>query len=238
MSTELHTLAGAYALDALSPEEAAEFRTHLEGCVACRTEVTELRAAAARMGAAEPLAPPPALKARVLAAADRTPQLPPRVAPVEAASVSQLPSRRWPRLLAAAAAVLAIVGGAVGIGQLQNQGSEVAAAVAQVFEAGDARTSTLPTANGGKIVVATSEELGKMAVDTEKLPELDDTRVYQLWTVTGDTPSSAGLVPDIDEGAAMTLPPPGTQVAITVEPAGGSTLPTTTPIAVVEPVRR
>ena len=235
MSTEPHTLAGAYALDALSPDEAAEFRTHLEGCSACRAEVAELRAAAARMGAAEMIAAPLALKVRVLAQVDRTPQLPPRVTPIGH------PGRRWPlsgrlpRLLIAAAALLAIVGGVVGISQLQNRGPDLPPAVAQVFEAGDARTTTVPTANGGRIVVAISEELGKMAVETDQLPRLEGSQVYQLWTID-DSPHSAGLLQDVDAGAAMSLPPPGTQVAITVEPAGGSELPTTQPIAVVRPV--
>ena len=32
MSTDLHTLSGAYALNALSAEEAEQFRQHLEAC--------------------------------------------------------------------------------------------------------------------------------------------------------------------------------------------------------------
>jgi len=35
MSTDLHTLSGAYAVDALSDDEARLFDTHLEGCPAC-----------------------------------------------------------------------------------------------------------------------------------------------------------------------------------------------------------
>ena len=85
MSIDLHTLAGAYALDALSPAEADAFATHLEECPACRDEVRELQEAAARMGASEATAPPRALKARVLAAADQQPQLPPKVTPIDAA---------------------------------------------------------------------------------------------------------------------------------------------------------
>ena len=45
MTTDVHTLSGAYALDALSDQEAADFREHLRGCQACRDEVRELRAA-------------------------------------------------------------------------------------------------------------------------------------------------------------------------------------------------
>ncbi|MGN6132708.1 MAG: RskA family anti-sigma factor, partial [Nocardioidaceae bacterium] len=102
MSTDLHTLSGAYAIDALSPEEAEEFRTHLSACQVCRDEVRELREAAAKMGASEALGPPPALRARVLEAASRQPQQPPRVR-----SLAER-RRRWqPRLrVAAAVAVL------------------------------------------------------------------------------------------------------------------------------------
>mgnify|MGYP001075161223 CR=1 FL=1 len=38
MSTDLHTLSGAYAIDALSEEEARQFDRHLEECPSCREE--------------------------------------------------------------------------------------------------------------------------------------------------------------------------------------------------------
>jgi anti-sigma-K factor RskA len=232
MSTDLHTLSGAYAVDALSPHEAAEFRTHLAGCEACRQEVRELRQAAARMGAGAAASPPAALRARVLAAADQTPQLPPRTTPIEVAR------RRWlPRLLGAAAAVVLVAGAAFGVAQLRDDTGQVPATVAQVFAAPDAHTTRVQTSNGGTIVVATSEELRRMAVDTDALPRLDRSRVYQLWTIADGTPKSVGLLTDVDAGKALRLPGRGTTVAITVEPAGGSRLPTTEPIAAVEPAR-
>ena len=43
MSNDTHALSGAYALDALSPEEAASFELHLQGCDTCRAEVREFR---------------------------------------------------------------------------------------------------------------------------------------------------------------------------------------------------
>ena len=228
---ELHTLSGAYALDALSAEEAAAFRTHLDTCVACCEEVRELRAAAARMGASEAIVPPDHLKERVLEAADRTPQLPPRVTPIEAAR-----SRRWmPRLLTAAAAVVLIAGAVFGIGQLQRDDSvPLAAGVSQVFEATDAHTAEVKTPKG-VLRVATSPSKGEMAVDTRDLAALDDKHVYQLWAIVDGSMSSAGLVEDKDAGAHMDMPAPGTQVAITIEPAGGSKEPTTDPIVQVDP---
>jgi anti-sigma-K factor RskA len=233
MSTDLHTLAGAYALDALSPEEAENFGHHLEECTACREEVGEFRDVAAQMGESESIAPPPYLKARVLSAADEVAQLPPRVVPITAA-----PSRRWrPRILAAAAAVVLMLGVGVGIRISQNNdnGSVMASSVARVFHAPDARQATVDTANGGKLTVAASPALHRMAVDTSKLKPLSGRQVYQIWAVAGGKATSVGVLTDLGGGAAMPMPAPHTDVAITIEPAGGSKQPTTRPIVTVDP---
>jgi len=231
MSTELHTLSGAFALDALSAEEAALFETHLEQCPACRDEVRELRAAAARMGASEAAVPPGALRERVLAAVDRVPQLPPRVTAIERAR-----RRGWvPRVVAAAAAVLLVAGVGVGIAQRGDDGgSAEATAVTQVFRAQDAHTATVST-DHGKLTVATSPGMGRMAVETAGLRRLPKNEVYQLWTMHGTTATSVGVLHDLGAGAAMSMPSSGTTVAITVEPEGGSERPTTSPIVTVDP---
>lgn len=234
MSTELHTLSGAYALNALSAEEAEQFRRHLDECTACRQEVRELQAAAASMGSSEAIAPPEHLKARVLDAVDRTPQLPPRD---KGGVVVDVPPHRWGRrFLVAAAAAVIVVGAAVGLSQLQDdeQQSLLAQEVVQVFEAEDAHTATMETANGGKISVATSPTRGEMAVDTDELPALDEEHVYQLWAIQGGAISSVGIL-EPEKGAAMQMPEPDVEVAITVEPAGGSAQPTTEPIMRVNP---
>lgn len=74
MSADLHMLSGAFALDALSDEEQAEFEAHLEECEACREEVAEMRATLGALGAAYEEAPPAGLRNRVLAQIDQTPQ--------------------------------------------------------------------------------------------------------------------------------------------------------------------
>jgi anti-sigma-K factor RskA len=232
VSIDLHTLSGVYAIDALSPEEAAEFEQHLALCLACQDEVRELREAASRMGATEARTPSSHLKARVMAAADKTPQLPPKVRSIESAR-----KPRWtPRLLSAAAAVILIVAAAVGVVQLQHNNDQGAmtASVSQVFKAPDKHTSTVNTANG-KVVVATSKGLNEMAVDTADLKKLSDKQVYQLWTIKDGSATSAGVLDNIDAGKAMGMPQPGAQVAITIEPAGGSQQPTSEPIATVDP---
>jgi anti-sigma-K factor RskA len=66
----------------------------------------------------------------------------------------------------------------------------------------------------------------------EGLPALPRDRVYQLWTISGSTPTSAGLLaPDatghvtftVAGGAGATRPD---AFGVTIEPAGGSATPT------------
>ena len=233
MSSDLHTLSGAYAVNALSAEEAERFSRHLEQCAACRDEVRELREAAARMGASEAVAPPSALKARVLAAADKQPQLPPTVT-----SIEQARSRRWTsKLVGAAAAVVLVVTGvsvATRLAPDEEQPPVATSPVAQVFDAPDAHTATVSTSNGGKVEVATSAEAGRMAVETSGLPRLER-RSYQMWAIHNGKPTSVGIIEDLDAGKVMPMPASGTKVAITVEPEGGSKQPTRQPILEVDP---
>ncbi|MGA8115948.1 MAG: zf-HC2 domain-containing protein, partial [Actinocatenispora sp.] len=59
--TEVHTLIGPYALDAVTDIERAAVERHLATCPTCRAEVAELSATAARLGAATVTSPPPGL---------------------------------------------------------------------------------------------------------------------------------------------------------------------------------
>src|SRR4029077_20592953 len=81
---DLHSLSGAYALDALEAgSERDRFTRHLSRCPSCAAEVRGFREVATAMAFAtvDPSTEPPAgLRDRVLAAAARTRQLPPEVA--------------------------------------------------------------------------------------------------------------------------------------------------------------
>ncbi|MCQ4205627.1 RskA family anti-sigma factor [Streptomyces longispororuber] len=63
---DLHTLTGAYALDALEEDERVAFEQHLAKCEDCAQEVCELTATAGRLALAATMPPPPRLKAQVL----------------------------------------------------------------------------------------------------------------------------------------------------------------------------
>ena len=70
-------LAGAYALNALSPEEKAEFDKHLAESEPARIQATELSDTAVALGlAAAPVQPSAALKSALMAKIASTPQLP------------------------------------------------------------------------------------------------------------------------------------------------------------------
>lgn len=241
MSIDVHTLSGAYALDALTPEEAEAFEAHLEGCAACRTEVREFRQVLAAMGEQSWAAPPRSLRSEVLAAAERTSQHRPR-ARVEDAAVTDLASRRRrsPALLlaAAVAVIAAAVGGILGVrgvGEDDPQVQALPAAARVVFNAPDASQVALRTANGGTLHVAVSATRQEMAVDTRDLPPLDSRHVYQLWSVHDGLMTSAAVLGSDAAGAAMGMPSEGTEIAVTVEPGNGSEQPTTDPIATVDP---
>lgn len=259
MNVDVHTLSGAYALDALSVEERETFREHLAACQACRDEVRELRDAAVQMGSAQWSVPPPALRTSILEAAARTPQQPP-VASVGGNGGSDGSGgsggsdggegwsgrgrgrgpqrRRWPALLgAAAAAVTLVAGGVAVVSSLDDDSGDLTAAPSRVFEADDVRRATVETGNGGSLTVGISESRNEMAVDARGLPELDRQHVYQLWTVHDDSMVSAAILTDGTTGAAMGLPAADTRVALTIEPAGGSEQPTSEPIVEVDPAQ-
>jgi anti-sigma-K factor RskA len=77
---DLHTLAGAYVLNAVSTADRARFERHLASCPACEQETAGLRELTARLACAAAEPPPPELISRAVALAGRTRQLPPRAA--------------------------------------------------------------------------------------------------------------------------------------------------------------
>src|SRR5258708_9804397 len=95
-----HTLAGAYAMDAVAGPDRARFERHLAGCESCRQEIRGLREATAALAAAASVQPPAAFRDAVLRAAAQTRQLPPAVVQAPAgwaAGPGRGPARGGPR---------------------------------------------------------------------------------------------------------------------------------------------
>lgn len=236
--SDLHSLAGPYALDALTEPERAHFESHLSMCSACRAEVAEFQATAARMGAAVAQPPPPALKSRVLAEIAQTRQLPPpvvqsRVSPPVAPGPSR-PRRRQFLLAAAAAGILGAGGiAAYAISRTSRSNDELIAILAEP----DSVTRKAKVAGGGQVTVVASQTRDAAVVILEGVPEAPDGRTHQLWMI-GDRAESAGTV-DVSSSTPKDVVIRGgvssaAAFGMTIEPAGGSPQPSTEPIATVE----
>jgi anti-sigma factor RsiW len=234
MRDDLHVLTGSYALDAVSDAEREEFERHLQHCPTCEAEVRGLRETAARLALACAVTPPARMERRVLAAAYQTRQLPPLPAdrPRRGAVPRRRPLPRRLAVLAAAASVAAAV--ALGITQLsaQHQLDQArATAIARVVTAPDAHVETARTSTGGSVTVVTSAALREAVVSASGMASLPSTRVYQVWVMSPSGARSAGLMHGSSLLASAVRP--GDRIGITVEPAGGTVRPTTTPVAVL-----
>jgi anti-sigma-K factor RskA len=242
MRIDVHTLAGAYALDAVDDLERAAFARHLSGCESCATEVAELSATAARLGAIAAAAPPAGLRARVLAEIEQTRQAVAGQIRPGRSTVDRW--RRWP-VAAAAAAVLAVgasaatwVASDLRVRDERARAQALADQQAQinaVFAAGDVQLRTATVAGGGRVTVATSRSRDAGVVVMSDLPILPAGKAYQLWLLAPNTATSAGVLTVGQHSGVTVVRGTGAaqSVAVTVEPAGGSPQPTSAPLVAV-----
>ncbi|RFS82862.1 anti-sigma factor [Actinomadura spongiicola] len=244
MTDDLHTLSGAYAMDAIGDtEERRRFESHLARCETCATEVHEFRATTARLGLAAAEPPPPGLRDRVLADIRHVRQLPPVTArPSPAPERPKGRPRRWRRaataaLVGAACLVTAVsVTQAIRERQRVDRAEETSRAVASVLSAPDARSATGLARGGGTITIIASGAAGRVVVTTSGLRALPSSKTYQLWLVNDSGPRSAGLLPaDRTRPVVAGTWRPSDRVGVTIEPAGGSVRPTTTPLVLLNP---
>jgi anti-sigma-K factor RskA len=240
--TELHTLAGAYALDALTEIERVGFARHVAQCAACAAEMAELTETAARLGAVTPQAPPAVLKAAVLAEVSRTRQV--RDTPVVPTAPSDASQRwRWRSLAAAAAAVLAVAGLGTVWGVEEHRLGDARAQMAtvqseygrvnEILAASDLQLHTTTATSGGRVTVAISPSHNDGVVLFSDMPAPPTGKAYQLWLIHGTAPTSAGVMAaGANRGTALLPAINGAEaLGVTLEPAGGSQTPTLPTVA-------
>jgi hypothetical protein len=188
------------------------------------------------------------MEQRVLAAAYQTRQLPPLPADRLRAARDQRRAQvarrfagrpgRIPRRVAAFAAAASVAAAvALGITQLSTQHQlettqASAAAIARVVTAPDARIKTTRTSAGGSVTVVASATLREAVVTAAGMVSPPAGRVYQVWVMSPSGARSAGLMAGPGTVLASEVVP-GDRIGITVEPAGGTSKPTTTPVAVL-----
>ncbi len=240
---DLHDLAAPYALDALDGDEQERFEAHLRTCPTCRAEVEDLREAAVGISEGIEVAPPPALRERLLqqvaaeAAASATEGSVRRLddhRPGQRRPGADRPAdggRRW--WLAAAAAVV-VGAGAWGAVEVLGQGDPAD----RVVQAQDAQEYEVDTPEGALTVIASAGEDAAVLRLPSGLEAPPQGQVYQAWWVGADgTARSAGLLAEeaVQDGETLLegAYAGAAAVGLTVEPAGGSDQPTSEPFAVV-----
>jgi anti-sigma-K factor RskA len=246
-TSDIHSLSGAYALDAVDDLERAAFERHIRECDACALEVLELRETVARLADTAAVEPPESLRSSVLTAVSRTPQSrPARTARGQAGAVG-----RWRRFAAAAVAAGVLAAG-VGVGtwvvaernvddarRVATAARERTAAIERVLAAGDVRVVSAPARDGGVVNVAISASQGAAVAVLGGLPELGAGRIYQLWMVpqsgAPDATSAGTMAVGQTTGSQLLSLGDAVAFGVSIEPEGGSARPT--PDAIVGLVR-
>jgi anti-sigma-K factor RskA len=111
-------------------------------------------------------------------------------------------------------------------------------AVAAVLAAPDASIKMSKTSVGGTVTAVFSRSDGEAVITTAGMPAAGGSKVYQLWVITAEGAArSAGLMSGGTTGATSPVladdVQSGDSLAITIEPAGGSSRPTTSPVALL-----
>jgi len=217
----------AYALDILTEVEKGQVLEHLAVCPECRAELRAYRVTADELALASvQSAPRPAVKTNLMR------QIKSRQKPT-LTTVQQAAWQRWFRNIRrgvptwglALVIVLAVASGFLW-GRLHQNYPSSATPLRIVALA---NTDNAPEARGS-LVISQNGEYGTLIVDN--LDALDNDHQYQLWLIDDGQRSSGGVFSVNSEGYAS-LPILGAlplsqyqAVGITIEPAGGSPLPT------------
>jgi anti-sigma-K factor RskA len=253
-------LAAAYALGALSAEEARRFEAFLSGSPEAQREVAEYREVAALLALAGPeAAPSPDLRERVLSRMHG-----PLVHAIPPARASGPVSRPRPAWGALAAGLLAAVGLGFGYVQLREV-QDLRARLSRAIQQLDATSTLLAereatlnaifepgvqlfqlTASGDPdpgIQLFWDQQRNRAIMHGFRLKPVPQGRAYQLWFIKDGTPVPSVTFKPEPTGHVrverVPVPPDGnvSAAAVTVEPEGGSSQPTT-PILLVGPLKR
>jgi anti-sigma-K factor RskA len=229
---DVHDLAAAYAIDALSGAERRRFERHVRACARCQEEVRVLAEGAADLADLAKAEPPVAMKARVMAAIATIPQ--DRPGPAVLRRQRRRDRRIWELVTAAAGiAVVVLAGSLIAL----NRDLEEARLLNSILTAPDLITVEIEGAISARFSYSTERSQG--AFITSDLPLLEEARTYQLWLIGGSGPVSVGAFRPGQSGEATVVVSgrmgPGVALGLTEEPAGGSPQPTSEPL-IVQPL--
>jgi anti-sigma-K factor RskA len=133
-----------------------------------------------------------------------------------------------------AAAIVALAVLQVGTRHQLQQAQTSNQTIASVLSASDARIQLSGSTVGGTMTAVVSPHDREAVVTASGMPTPGDAQVYQLWVISAAGARSVGLLPGSSDRATSPVlaadVQPGDQLAVTIEPAGGTKQPTTIPI--------
>jgi anti-sigma-K factor RskA len=233
-----------YALGTLEPDELLHVEQHLGGCSSCWAEARRLGLVVNNLGLIPWTIPAPALaKVRLLASIDRAP------APISVRTGLSA----WKvatAVMAIAASVFALVAGASlfvtrqALNEVEQVNAELGQLRRQVNEQGTA-LQLLSSANSKLAVLAGSPDVPaagarivfdptghRALVGVSNFPVIDPDKVFQLWLWRGTERISCALF-SVDQAGTQTVSVWAKEelstyegMGVTVEPQGGSPIPT------------
>ena len=217
-----HEMAAPYVLDALDDLDRTRFERHLDTCAECRDDVNALREGLDQIAASDAVSPPPAVRPAVLGQIESIQQLEPETA--RDARSARTTTRVWMLVAALAALVVTIVAvlnaSTNGLDDLlaESDTRVVAVTATEAYE-GSAFADAVVSGDGETVYLR-----------AENLEPVADGSVYAAWIIGVDGPVPAGLfTPGADGSVTLSLEGsagPGVVLGVTIEPDGGSPLPT------------
>lgn len=236
-------LLGAYALDALDPDERDAVDAHAAECGACQAEITQHREVAAFLAPVWTPAPD-GLWDRIVEGLEETP--PPLDMPLAPVVPIERPSRRS-RPMAAVAAMVAVAAVAV-VGVLgfkvlddgrridsmnqQALGTEFQRTVNAALADPSGHRVNLQSVDGAVKAEAVVLPDGAGFLTNKSLAGLPSDHTYQLWALVGTSRISVGVLGPNVASAAFRAPTNAAGFALTDETAGGVVVSTNNPVVV------
>lgn len=219
----------AYALGALTESERREFKDLLAAHPELQAEIDDLESTANLLALApQEQEPPPELRRNLLSSigAEDAPEAPLEATPRRAGLFG--PAGYAAGALAAVAA-LAVVGLLVWNVSLRGENEDLRGE-AQSRQTYELQGSGMAQDVRGEVVMLGD---GRAVLMAEDMPSASEDEVYEAWLLRDGVPEPAGLFEPHDGAAA--LPIEGSvegadAVAVTLEPSGGSSMPTSEPL--------
>ena len=236
---ELEELIGAYALDAVDPDERVAVEHHLAECPRCRDELVGHLEVAALLGNTGAPAPD-GVWARIASSLEEPPPaMRLSLGPVPVEGSTRRSHRRWVgRSLALAAAAAIAVITLLGVEvvrqdhRIDEMRNEIAASAgSNGLQGAMVQAMSDPASHRMNLASPTGEPMSAAAVMTDdgagyflatSMPALDEGRTYQLWGIMADGQVvSLGVLGGDPHLAAFRAAGGLTGLAVTVEESGG-----------------